>query len=124
MPFIGPAGRIRRFRQRPTRRQNPAAFDLHALGDTGADDRALTVDGRDGPDTRAAATAFQRDHDLLADGIAGHHTLAALNDATQARPPSKAAASTLPDHALTTARNLLEHRRRRRANLGCRSQLD
>jgi putative chitinase len=79
--------------------------DLHALGYTGADGHALTIDGRDGPDTRAAVTAFQRDHDLRADGVAGEHTLAALSDATQARPPSKAAASTLPDQSVTAARN-------------------
>jgi hypothetical protein len=125
MPFIDPAGRIRRFRHgQPDGRIRQLSICMRSAIP------APTTTVRS-PSTVVMAPIraprpprSKRDHDLRADGIAGQHTLAALNDATQARPPSKAAASTLPDHALTTARNLLEHRRRRRANLGCRSQLD
>ena len=39
------------------------------------------IDGQYGPGTREAVTAFQRDHGLAADGIAGEETLRVLNTA-------------------------------------------
>ena len=58
---------------------------LSALGYTGADGRPLHADGRFGTNTRAAVEAFQRDHHLQADGIAGPRTVEALRQA-QAAP--------------------------------------
>lgn len=47
---------------------------------------SLTVDGRTGPKTRAAIMHFQSEHGLVADGIAGAQTLAALDLAPVADP--------------------------------------
>lgn len=49
------------------------------------------ADGKDGPKTRAAVTAFQRDQGLTADGLVGRQTLAALANAcpTGTAPPSE-----------------------------------
>jgi lipoprotein-anchoring transpeptidase ErfK/SrfK len=47
------------------------------------------VDGRLGPRTRDAITAFQQWHGLTPDGIAGPRTLAKLSTAATPRPASK-----------------------------------
>ena len=41
----------------------------------------LAVDGIFGTDTEEAVRAFQRDHELGADGVAGPRTLAAIGNA-------------------------------------------
>lgn len=51
---------------------------LAALGYTGMGGRQLGADGDYGPNTRHAVEAFQHDHHLKVDGIAGAHTQAAL----------------------------------------------
>jgi peptidoglycan hydrolase-like protein with peptidoglycan-binding domain len=69
------------------------------------------LDGRFGPRTEAAVIAFQRDHRLVGDGIAGPLTYAALRTTrrpgqTPARPqpsPSPAAPSTQPSPPTQTA---------------------
>lgn len=58
---------------------------LFALGYTGADGRPLHADGRFGTNTQTAVEAFQREHHLQADGIAGPRTMEALQQA-QAAP--------------------------------------
>jgi peptidoglycan hydrolase-like protein with peptidoglycan-binding domain len=57
---------------------------LHSLGYLGADGRQLSVDGHFGSDTRTATVAFQRDHGLDPDGIAGRRTMTAVTDAVSA----------------------------------------
>jgi peptidoglycan hydrolase-like protein with peptidoglycan-binding domain len=47
------------------------------------------VDGRLGPRTKDAITAFQQWHGLTPDGIAGPRTLAKLSTAATQRPASK-----------------------------------
>lgn len=59
--------------------------NLDALGYTGVGGHKLTVDGDHGPNTRHAIEAFQRDHDLQVDGIAGVRTKEALTHAMQAK---------------------------------------
>lgn len=54
---------------------------LNQLGYRDAHDRSLVEDGAYGRGTRAAVTAFQRDHGLHPDGIAGPRTLAAIDEA-------------------------------------------
>jgi peptidoglycan hydrolase-like protein with peptidoglycan-binding domain len=54
---------------------------LHSLGYTAAGGRHLDIDGRFGDDTRIATQAFQRDHGLVADGVAGRRTQAAVAEA-------------------------------------------
>jgi putative chitinase len=52
--------------------------DLARLGYKDAHGRELHTDGKFGPDTHAALEAFQRDHKLKADGIAGAKTRDAI----------------------------------------------
>jgi len=54
---------------------------LTKLGYTDASGRPLNPDGDFGPATRKAVEAFQRDHQLEADGVAGPKTLKALGQA-------------------------------------------
>lgn len=63
---------------------------LIQLGYTDAQGRALVPDGKFGDRTKHAVEAFQRDHRLDVDGIAGRDTLKALKDA-QVRTPAAAA---------------------------------
>jgi hypothetical protein len=67
-------------------------FDLHttvglqtALNATGARP-LLELDGQPGPKTKAAVAAFQRQHGLVPDGVAGPLTLTELARAAQALP--------------------------------------
>ncbi|MDQ0008378.1 peptidoglycan hydrolase-like protein with peptidoglycan-binding domain [Luteibacter jiangsuensis] len=57
--------------------------DLARLGFTDARGRAVHPDGDFGPTTQTAIQAFQRDHELSADGIAGPATLAAVRHAVE-----------------------------------------
>lgn len=54
---------------------------LRALGYLGSHGHTLIVDGRIGPDTFHAIKSFQQAHHLHPDGVAGPHTLAALDEA-------------------------------------------
>jgi peptidoglycan hydrolase-like protein with peptidoglycan-binding domain len=56
---------------------------LHRLGYDGPDGTPLTADQDFGRRTRLALEAFQREHQLEADGIAGRATLAAIERAVQ-----------------------------------------
>lgn len=58
---------------------------LHSLGYRTEDGRELGADGHFGDDTRKATEAFQRDHGLDADGIAGRRTMAAVEEAASLR---------------------------------------
>ncbi|WP_064504785.1 peptidoglycan-binding domain-containing protein [Frateuria defendens] len=68
---------------------------LAALGYAGAGGRPLQADGHFGASTQAAVEAFQRDHQLHVDGVAGARTLDALHRAQQA----PAASLDSPAHA-------------------------
>ncbi|MGC1549077.1 MAG: peptidoglycan-binding domain-containing protein [Rhodanobacter sp.] len=61
---------------------------LAQLGYTDARDRPLHPDGDFGPTTHAAMQAFQRNHGLVADGVAGPATRAAVGQAVQMTMPS------------------------------------
>jgi len=56
---------------------------LNALSYTDGKDRPLKVDGHFGPATARALQAFQYDHGLAPDGIAGPMTLSAMRDMQQ-----------------------------------------
>ncbi|WP_426700975.1 XVIPCD domain-containing protein [Rhodanobacter sp. Col0626] len=74
--------------------------DLAALGYTDGKGHPLEPDGHFGPATKTALEAFQRDHHLAADGVAGARTLDAIHRQTQAvKTPGLEHASN-PDHAL------------------------
>lgn len=64
---------------------------LNQLGYTDADGKALGTDGKFGDRTKHAVEAFQRDHHLDVDGIAGKDTLRALREAQVQRPGAAAA---------------------------------
>jgi peptidoglycan hydrolase-like protein with peptidoglycan-binding domain len=72
--------------------QSAAVGDLQtqlaALGYTGADGRALHPDRHFGPNTQAALEAFQHDHHLQVDGVAGPRTLEALHGAQAQQAPA------------------------------------
>jgi len=57
--------------------------NLNRLGYTDAEGRRLTNDGDYGRRTRLAVEAFQRDHGLVADGLAGPLTMAAVHLAVE-----------------------------------------
>lgn len=59
---------------------------LNELGYTDAHGRPLRADGKFGQKTEEALEAFQRDHDLKVDGVAGSRTLDALKAADPAKP--------------------------------------
>lgn len=71
---------------------------LHNLGFPGRDGQPLRVDGDFGANTESAVRAFQRDHGLRVDGVAGKDTLRVLA-LTQANP---FADKGHPQHALYT----------------------
>lgn len=68
---------------------------LANLGYAGADGQPLHADRQFGANTQAAVEAFQRDHHLHVDGVAGSQTLNALRQAQ----PTPAAAMDDPGHA-------------------------
>lgn len=82
------AGTLREHDHSP--KVNELQAQLAALGYKGADGKAIIPDGDFGGNTKAALKAFQRDHHLTDDGIAGPKTFDALKHATA---PSKAPAS-------------------------------
>ncbi len=59
--------------------------NLEALGYTDLRGHRLSEDGDYGPNTRHAVEAFQDDHHLAVDGIAGAHTKEALDQAIRAQ---------------------------------------
>jgi putative chitinase len=79
---------------------------LARLGYTDAHQGELHTDGKFGPGTRAAVEAFQRDHHLPADGVAGPRTMEAIAQAKHQDAIQRAAHSGRldspmhPDHAL------------------------
>ncbi len=77
---------------------------LNALGYTDANGQALGTDGKFGDRTHQAVQAFQRDHQLSDDGIAGHDTSKVLATA-QPRQPDRA--TTTPHQRNETSRPLL-----------------
>ncbi len=90
--------------------------NLARLGYTDNHDRPLHTDGHLGPGTRSALEAYQRDHHLVADGVAGPKTLAAIEqqihaEATrQATPAIRLDNPAHPDHALYEQARTAVHR--------------
>ena len=74
--------------------------ELATLGYTDARGRGLKSDGHFGSSTQAALEAFQHDHHLAVDGVAGPKTLAALHQQAQASKSPGLAHAAHPDHAL------------------------
>jgi len=71
--------------------------ELKRLGYSGVNGAPLDIDNQLGPNTLHAIKSFQRAHHLHVDGIAGKHTLAALEDAQRWPLLSEA---THPQHRL------------------------
>lgn len=71
---------------RPDTEETPGSLPVLGVGDTGTDVAALQTaldimaDGIFGPGTQAAVASFQRSHGLLPDGIVGPKTWAVLLD--------------------------------------------
>jgi putative chitinase len=90
--------------------------NLARLGYTDNRHQPLHTDGHLGPVTRSALEAYQRDHHLVADGVAGPKTLAAIEqqihaEATrQATPVIRLDNPTHPDHALYEQARTAVHR--------------
>jgi putative chitinase len=85
---------------------------LNRLGYSDAEGRALTTDGDYGRRTRLVVRDFQRDHGLVADGIAGQLTIAAVHSAVETelrsigQPDAPYLQSREPDEALSAYRSL------------------
>jgi peptidoglycan hydrolase-like protein with peptidoglycan-binding domain len=79
---------------------NALQTDLATLGYTDAKGQWLKTDGHFGAATQAALEAFQRDHHLAADGIAGPKTMAALHQIAQANKTPGLDHAANADHAL------------------------
>jgi peptidoglycan hydrolase-like protein with peptidoglycan-binding domain len=85
---------------------------LNRLGYTGPDGASLTADQNFGRRTRLALEAFQREHQLEADGIAGRATLAAIERAVQTelrsigQPDAPYLRAEEPNEALATYQSL------------------
>ena len=75
-------------------------IELHQLGYIGTHGHALKADGELGANTKHAVEAFQRDHHLAVDGIAGPKTLNAIHQQTQASKAAGLDSLANPDHAL------------------------
>ncbi|WP_266168366.1 XVIPCD domain-containing protein [Dyella subtropica] len=83
--------------------QGPAVRELqdqlHALG-YGGNHPPLKADGHFGPNTKHAVEAFQRDHGLTADGVAGKQTMAKIHELAQQSFKPQLNDSRHPDHEL------------------------
>ncbi|SEW13446.1 peptidoglycan-binding domain-containing protein [Luteibacter sp. 329MFSha] len=77
---------------------------LMRLGYSDAQGRPLRADGDYGPGTQAAVRAFQREHDLVADGLSGRQTLASVRQAVHDRDASIAAAHRPHDEVMAAYR--------------------
>jgi peptidoglycan hydrolase-like protein with peptidoglycan-binding domain len=82
---------------------------LNIVGYTDIRGRALTIDGHYGKSTREAVEAFQRDHSLAVDGIAGPNTWAALREAAQAQSAITTFPRMIPDLDVDAIRTLQQH---------------
>ena len=91
--------------ERATADRRELQAGLNALGYTDARGRPLAVDGQDGPGTRAATEAFQREQNLAPDGIAGSRTRTALAAALADAQAAPTAAASPPSPAGSTARS-------------------
>ncbi|WP_426287827.1 peptidoglycan-binding protein [Luteibacter sp. E-22] len=95
---------------------SPAVGELQdqliRLGYVGTEDAPVISDEHYGRHTRAAVQAFQRDHDLAADGIAGAATLAAVRHAVETelrsigQPDAPYLRDEQPDDAIAAYRSL------------------
>ncbi|MGF6712732.1 peptidoglycan hydrolase-like protein with peptidoglycan-binding domain [Luteibacter sp. W1I16] len=91
--------------------------DLARLGFTDARGRAIHPDGDFGPTTQTAIQAFQRDHELIADGIAGAATLAAVHRAVETelrsigQPDAPYLRNEQPDDAIAAYRSVVPEAR-------------
>ena len=74
--------------------------NLIVLGYTGANGHAIKADGDFGLNTKHAVEAFQRDHHLVVDGIAGPKTLEAIRHPAQASKVPGLDNAANPDHGL------------------------
>ncbi|WP_170843736.1 peptidoglycan-binding domain-containing protein, partial [Luteibacter sp. UNCMF331Sha3.1] len=79
---------------------------LMRLGYADAQGRPLHADGDYGPGTQAAVRAFQRDHDLVADGLSGRQTLASVRQAVDDRDARFASAHRPHDEVLAAYRGI------------------
>ncbi|WP_266157210.1 XVIPCD domain-containing protein [Dyella silvatica] len=77
--------------------------DLAALGYTDAQHKTLRADGHFGPASKAALEAFQHDHGLKADGIAGAKTLEAIHQQVMQQEGKKSAGAAATTHQLDHA---------------------
>ena len=73
---------------------------LGKLGYTDAHGHAIKADGDFGPNTKHAVEAFQRDHHLVVDGIAGPKTLESIRHSSQTNKMPGLDNAANPDHAL------------------------
>jgi peptidoglycan hydrolase-like protein with peptidoglycan-binding domain len=79
---------------------NTLQQNLGKLGYTEAHGHALKADGDFGPNTKHAVEAFQNDHHLAVDGVAGPKTLSAIQHQIQANKVVGLDNPANPDHAL------------------------
>jgi peptidoglycan hydrolase-like protein with peptidoglycan-binding domain len=82
---------------------------LNIVGYTDIRGRTLTIDGHYGKSTREAVEAFQRDHSLAVDGIAGPNTWAALREAARAQSAITTFPRMTPDLDADAIHTLQQH---------------
>jgi peptidoglycan hydrolase-like protein with peptidoglycan-binding domain len=82
---------------------------LNNLGYTDAQGQPLAVDNHFGRNTRSALEAFQHNHGLNVDGIAGPNTWAALREAAQAQSAITAFPRMTPDLDADAIHTLQQH---------------
>lgn len=91
--------------------------ELARLGFTDARGQAIHADGDFGPTTQTAIQAFQRDHELIADGIAGAATRAAVHRAVETelhsigQPNAPYLRNEQPDDAIAAYRSVVPEAR-------------